>query len=324
MNILEMHGTRRHLEVLALTSRGPADHQSLLEVLTLLREAWDRLPAWVKERDEHFRQMVERLAAALAQAGSGAQAFHGRLQESTTRIKALTSLEDLREIKYRILSETEELHELCERRRKEEAAVGASVVEHIQSLQKQLNEAEQRAAIDPLTRAANRGAFDVTLERWTKKKRAHGDAFVLAIFDVDDFKQINDSHGHPVGDRVLIALVKALRGVARATDVVARIGGEEFAVLMEGVALAQAEEKFSAALREMAAARYCYESEGVQHSVRFTASCGVAEFLADERAEDFLARADAALYQAKHRGKNRVVVKSNSAFSRLLHKVTGR
>jgi len=86
---------------------------------------------------------------------------------------------------------------------------------------------------DPLTAALNRRAFDQELQReWRRAKRS-GIGFALLMIDVDHFKHINDEHGHPAGDAVLAEVARRLRQASRDTDVVARIGGEEFAVILQ-------------------------------------------------------------------------------------------
>ena len=89
------------------------------------------------------------------------------------------------------------------------------------------------------------------------------------MIDIDHFKKINDEHGHPVGDRVLLCMADWLRGSIRQNDVVARYGGEEFAVIL-GVGLKQSEERFTKSWRVSPVARDDYEDAGAVKSIRFT------------------------------------------------------
>jgi diguanylate cyclase (GGDEF)-like protein len=126
----------------------------------------------------------------------------------------------------------------------------------------------------------------------------------LIVLDLDEFKHVNDSWGHPAGDAVLAMTGRILSSLVRAADLVGRLGGEEFAVAMphtdiEGAKLLA--ERLRAAI---AAGRVEIGSE----TARVTASFGVAELLSQEDFESLYARADAALYTAKERGRNRIEV----------------
>ncbi|MEJ7618329.1 MAG: GGDEF domain-containing protein, partial [Pyrinomonadaceae bacterium] len=128
--------------------------------------------------------------------------------------------------------------------------------------------------------------------------------FVLAMLDIDHFKRINDTLGHPVGDRVLICAAQWLTSNVRGEDFLARYGGEEFAVLLCDVRLKQAESKFATFLERVAESSYQYDEGGEKRVTQFTFSCGLAEYSSADSAESLISRADEALYQAKGNGKN--------------------
>ena len=155
---------------------------------------------------------------------------------------------------------------------------------------------------------ANRGSFDKAIEGWVESD----DKFSLAMVDLDDFKKINDTYGHPVGDRVLLGAAQALGKSIRSGDMVARYGGEEFVVLLRNCNLVMAETRLSQILEDLANTRYEYGSGPEKCHIQFTASCGLAEFDSGESTDDIVQRSDQALYEAKKRGKNRVVVKKKS------------
>jgi diguanylate cyclase (GGDEF)-like protein len=115
----------------------------------------------------------------------------------------------------------------------------------VRLLKRRLLAAEERqramAELDPLTGLANRRAFDAALARAVARRDAHGRATALLLLDLDDFKAINDTHGHPVGDAVLRAIASACRPQVRGVDCFARIGGDEFAVIAQGAGAVGAE-----------------------------------------------------------------------------------
>ena len=167
----------------------------------------------------------------------------------------------------------------------------------IVELQKQLLEL---STTDPLTSLRNRRAFDERLGEAFEHARRYGRPLSLAIVDVDHFKTINDTHGHDTGDAVLRGVAKMIGSRTRQTDFAARVGGEEFAILLPETALFEALQ-FGEKLRASIAA------EPIVHQ-RVTVSIGIASFPHSSvpgTAELFRA-ADQALYRAKENGRNRV------------------
>lgn len=125
----------------------------------------------------------------------------------------------------------------------------------------------------------------------------------IVMVDLDRFKAINDTYGHPAGDKALQAVAARLRAVARRDDVVGRFGGDEFVIVLKHASLATAR-RIAERLRE-GVGREAVEIGG--RRMRITLSAGVAATANGEDAESLLARADVALYQAKHAGRDRVI-----------------
>jgi diguanylate cyclase len=156
------------------------------------------------------------------------------------------------------------------------------------------------ARLDPLTGIANRKSFD---ERFAREitRRSQGDAAtVLLLWDIDNFKVINDSYGHRAGDRVLQSVAACFTAALRASDFVARIGGEEFAVLLGGLKVAEAEKIANQVRTAVEGLRFHFRAT----PVRITVSCGITELHQGEAPETVFERADSALYRAKNAGKN--------------------
>lgn len=167
-------------------------------------------------------------------------------------------------------------------------------------------ELHQLAHTDYLTGLRNRRDFyERSLQEIARSKR-YGLVFTVLLLDIDHFKKINDQHGHAVGDSVLRHLAKILQAEIREIDIPARLGGEEFAVLMPKTpgdgALVVAER-----LRQRIEQAVVEEGDVPHPPIRFTASIGLATWHMDEtEISDTLSRADSALYMAKHEGRNRV------------------
>lgn len=165
-------------------------------------------------------------------------------------------------------------------------------------------ELTQRALVDSLTGLGNRRAFDERFAQETARAARHGSQLSLAMVDIDAFKSVNDAHGHPMGDALLCRVGALLRDTLRATDIPMRYGGDEFAVILPATGKTEAwlvAEKLRDALRELA----IDVANGASCSV--TASIGVASLGASaDSAKALLGAADAALYVAKRRGRDRV------------------
>lgn len=172
-------------------------------------------------------------------------------------------------------------------------------------MEQQQRELERLVSIDHLTEVLNRRSFFAEVERERSWVARTGGPSSLVLFDLDLFKQINDTWGHAAGDDVLRAVSRVLRTEQRGTDAVGRLGGEEFAVLLRGVALADAG-RFAERLRCAIAGL------DVMHGatpIAVTASLGVSEIRPDDgRADDVIKRADAAMYRAKDLGRDCVVL----------------
>ncbi|MGA8891539.1 MAG: diguanylate cyclase, partial [Anaeromyxobacteraceae bacterium] len=160
-------------------------------------------------------------------------------------------------------------------------------------------DATRRADTDALTGVANRQAFDEAIGREVARARRFRQPLAIVLLDLDHFKQVNDRHGHAAGDQVLVGTARLLAERVRESDLVARWGGEEFAVvtpMTDGAGAVRLAEKLRGRL----------EAEPQAGFGRVTASFGVAELRADDTVQTMLRRADEALYAAKAAGRNRV------------------
>ena len=170
-----------------------------------------------------------------------------------------------------------------------------------EALRAELEAAHQQALCDPLTGIANRLAWEERLRTELARFERNGTSFCLMVWDVDLFKQVNDTWGHDAGDKVLKILAETLSARMRAVDLVARYGGEEFIVLMADTELEQAMATAEELRQTIAALDFHYRE---QH-VPITASCGVTQCRSGDDGESMFRRADTALYAAKQAGRNR-------------------
>lgn len=161
---------------------------------------------------------------------------------------------------------------------------------------------QQAALTDPLTGLQNRRYFDDALAEYLGEFGRIGRPIGVMIIDLDHFKSVNDTYGHDVGDEVLIRLGECLMDFTRFHDIVARLGGEEFAVVapnLDAHALMRLAERIREAISKL-------HIQCGNVSLRVTASIGVASWDGIENGASLVKRADANLYHAKHSGRNRV------------------
>jgi diguanylate cyclase (GGDEF)-like protein/hemerythrin-like metal-binding protein len=167
----------------------------------------------------------------------------------------------------------------------------------IRSLRATQRELEQLVATDRLTGIGNRRQFEQQAEAEAARAKRYGIPVSLILFDVDNFKRINDRYGHQVGDSVLVNLTRRVAHRLRDTDSIARWGGEEFAILTPCTPISGAE-ILAEKIRRIVA------EEEFDVVGKVTISLGVAQMLQNETAARWIARADELLYEAKHAGRN--------------------
>ena len=186
-------------------------------------------------------------------------------------------------------------------------AIGATLmVDRAWRRQRQVaRQLEKQAHTDPLTGLANRRHFFEVAEAELARSQRYGTPLSVLMVDIDHFKEVNDAHGHRAGDRVLQQLARTCVEVLRAVDVVGRVGGEEFAILLPETATEGAAD-VAGRLREEVEASEVARAEGVP--LRVTVSIGVSSLAGAANLDTLMSQADDALYDAKHRGRNRVCV----------------
>jgi len=179
-------------------------------------------------------------------------------------------------------------------------------VERVRSLTWRVSRTHHKAITDPLTGLYNYGFFRERLALELERAQLTGDPVALAMFDLDHFKQYNDSHGHQEGNRVLQKVAELLRQTGRRGDVVARYGGEEFVALLYGAGASDAW-RFAESFRQ-AVGTAGFAGEESQPLGRVSVSSGLATFPLDAQDDIGLVKAaDTRLYQAKEQGRNRTV-----------------
>lgn len=279
----------------------PIDQRWLDTIVRLDPETNDRMAELEKLMDQMEYSLV-RFAQTAKSAADETSDHRGALDAQINRLDQVGSQSGGRVEVDRVidLSRT-----MLERITQIEDAMERSQAETV-ALRENLAKARMEADVDHLTRLHNRRAFERRLASANMQARQNGEPLCVAFCDIDHFKQVNDTHGHDAGDRILCAVASTLNDIASDDCFVARHGGEEFVLLFYGLAKDAALAKLDGVRRAIAVKQLMNRETGRPFG-KVTFSGGVAEVTEQDDPRSALARADAALYQAKKAGRNRIL-----------------
>lgn len=177
---------------------------------------------------------------------------------------------------------------------------------YAKSLREKVQQSIELALVDSLTSLHNRRFFESHLPRMIDHAHPTHAPLTLMILDIDHFKHVNDTYGHDCGDEILKIFAHRLRRITRESDLLCRLGGEEFVIVMPNTDLEASAKIAARALKEIE--QELFETPAPHHKIAVTTSIGLAEFRQDDTAQDLYRRADQALYRSKAEGRNRVSI----------------
>ena len=248
-------------------------------------------------------QALDSMADAIGDASDQTEQFAGHLEafgEEAARPLTPEAFDRcVREIAGRARQAGEELARVQTRLQESEARV--------KQLSEDLAQIRAEVYIDALSGLFNRRRFDASLESLVAKATAEGEPLSLLLLDIDEFKSVNDLHGHVFGDQVIQSVSQAIKSSIKGRDVAARFGGDEFAVLLPETG-SHGAETVGEYIRRIIERRRISDFTGDSDPVAITVSVGISSRERGESARELLRRADKALYQAKRDGRNQVVV----------------
>ncbi len=219
------------------------------------------------------------------------------------QLRAATEGGSFSEVKKALLSVIQGMNSVIDERKKRQQNRVKQLGEKLRAVEKELGSARKEMVLDPLTRLYNRGALDLQLERTVNVSFFSETPACVFMVDIDHFKQINDTHGHPAGDAVIQQLADRLVSTfPRKTDFVARYGGEEFCVLLPGANLELCQRLGDRLLETVRREPFRYQ----EISIPVTVSIGLGELMPGETVSTWLGRTDQALYRAKESGRNQL------------------
>lgn len=259
---------------------------------------------YIADREKELRDIIELLTKAMANLDVENKDFYHRVYDQSEKMEKITRLDDIKKIKTALAHEISQMREIVDLKKDQDRRQVQLLAGQVDSLRQELEKTKAKSMTDGLTGVYNREAFDDTLAELTERSRVMNATYSLLMLDLDDFKQINDTYGHIIGDRVLMAFTQKCRTSIRGDDYIARYGGEEFAIILPGAILKNALKKGRQICTAVADARYATDGNGKEDMLRITVSIGITEFKRDDTPESVIERADKALYKAKRNGKN--------------------
>ncbi|MCU0560759.1 MAG: diguanylate cyclase [Desulfobacterales bacterium] len=258
----------------------------------------------LKTREAELKEIIDILTKAMAVLDNENREYNHSIMEQGRRLEELTHLEDIRRLKQSLLQEVEQLRRAVQAKESRDGAKIQSLAKQVAVLNTELQQVRTESERDGLTGVYNRRSFDRFLSDLLAKRSGADEPFSLLMIDIDNFKRLNDSFGHPAGDSVLSAVARKCRQLIRIQDFLARYGGEEFAVVLSGAGLRDAVKKGRQICEAIAATRYVLEGSGRQQPLALSVSIGVSVSAAEDTPSALVGRADKALYLAKASGKN--------------------
>jgi len=291
---------------------GPVDLRRLEDMERRLKEVIYKqslLKKSLNDAQERLRTMLAGFVSHLADFTRTAGAYESRVEACATKIQSARDIGELSDVVADVLCETRAVQSSARRSLDELAAMKTRADQAEQEsarLQTELAQLSEAVRHDHLTGALNRKGLDEAMASELARARRRQAPLCVGVLDIDNFKMLNDALGHQAGDEALVHLASVIRQTLRPEDTCARLGGEEFVILMPGTGPEGGAAALTRLQRELTRLYFLHENQ----QILITFSAGVARVGENEDGGKALERADAAMYEAKRAGKNRVVLAS--------------
>jgi diguanylate cyclase len=274
------------------------------ELLATTRARQHELRQERERARDALKAMIQHMLAELGELGQHTGRFNDNVQRYAQTIEQADSLQGLAGVVQEMVAETRAVHAVVDGARERlsrEHARAAELEQRVRDLEGELRRLSDEVSTDALTQVANRRGLLQAFAAESSRVQRDGVELAVGLIDIDNFKKLNDSLGHTVGDEALKALAARVKESLRPVDHVARFGGEEFVVLLPATACGDAQALLTRLQRQLSASLFMHEGR----EVFVTFSAGVTAFRPGEPLDAALERADRALYEAKRTGKNR-------------------
>ena len=259
-------------------------------------KAWsDSASHYYEDSAEEIKVLLLQVAKAAAEVGNRDQRYGEHLQEFAARLEGAAKLDNITSMRQSLSSSAVELVQLVNKMTEDGKRTVDQLRAQIFTYQERTEKAERLASIDPLTGISNRRI----LERQVERRVTEGSSFFLVYLDLNEFKQVNDALGHLAGDDLLKQFASELNHSFRPTDLVGRLGGDEFLVIVDG-AVGNVSERV-AYVKKQVNGDYSVSTNAGKRKVSIRAAVGIAVSKPGKTAKELLDAADSAMYQDKKR-----------------------
>ncbi|MEB0139837.1 MULTISPECIES: GGDEF domain-containing protein [unclassified Undibacterium] len=300
---------RGQIDVVRHLIAGPIDHRALQDATRSLKEVIYKqatLKTSIAASKTSVKNMMTAFIDRLDAMVVSTDVYQHKMDDYAVEIGSATNAGQVAGIISNILNETRTVRSETIRSRDIIVAAQKEVTdaeEKIKNLESKLAHMSELVREDQLTGSLNRRGMDDIYEREADRADRRGTPLCVAMLDLDNFKKLNDQHGHAAGDEALVHLVRIVKQTLRSIDVIARYGGEEFVIIMPETEIDEAALAMTRVQRELTTHFFSTDAQ----RLFITFSAGVALRAAGETQEALIKRADKAMYAAKSAGKNRVM-----------------
>ncbi|MFZ6780037.1 GGDEF domain-containing protein [Undibacterium sp. Ji83W] len=300
---------RGQIEVVQNLIAGPIDHRALQEATRSLKDVIYKqgvLKNSIAESKTSVKNMMTAFIDRLNAMADSTGVYQHKMGTYSQQLSSAKNVAEVNDLIRNILNETKEVQSETLRSRDMIVAAQKEVSEaeaRIKELENKLAHMSELVREDQLTGSLNRRGMDDVFEREADRADRRNTPLCVALLDLDNFKKLNDTHGHAAGDEALVHLVRIVKQTLRSIDVVARYGGEEFVIIMPETQLEEAAQAMMRVQRELT--KHFFTANDQRLFITFSA--GVALRNSREPQEETIKRADKAMYEAKQSGKNRVI-----------------
>jgi diguanylate cyclase len=301
-----VHG---QIEMLRNLINGPVDLRTVREAERGFKEVifkQSQLKSSLREAKTTLKTLLSVFVERLGEVTEHTVGYHGKIERYSERITATDNLDALKTLIDELMSDTRGMQVDMMRSRDDLLSArqqAQNAEQRVHELEGELERVSEQVREDQLTGALNRRGMEDAMAREIARAKRSNKLLCVSVLDVDNFKKLNDTHGHAAGDAALVHLAKVIKHTVRPTDVIARYGGEEFIIILTETGLGEAVKVTGRLQRELTKRFFLHNNE----RLLITFSAGVAEYRTGDTDESLFQRADKAMYQAKVQGKNRVV-----------------
>ncbi len=264
------------------------------------------LKAGLADAKKSLKSLLSVFVSRLADVTGHTVEFHDKIGKYAERIASTESMDSLKTLVDELMSDTRGMQVDMMRSRDDLISARGQAEQaerRVRQLETELERVSEQVREDHLTGTLNRRGMNDAMQREIARASRTGKPMCVSMLDLDNFKKLNDTHGHAAGDAALVHLAKVIRHTVRPTDVIARYGGEEFVIILTDTDLDAAVAITVRLQRELTKRFFLHNNE----RLLVTFSAGVAQFREGEEEEHLVQRADQAMYRAKVQGKNQVV-----------------